>query len=256
MAFVRDEYRSFAAIVVPLAAVSQFLLAFTRHEILDTDGQPTWMRSVASSGVYSSTNFESATAWAAVPWSLASIVIASAMAICVHRWVTTPSMVISRKALGRRIMRRLPAVVMVWLGVHIVELAGLVYLSVLVVPWVVVTIPVLFFESLSAPRSIRRSMALTRRRYWAVAGTALLVTSVCVGLSVAAAVLPKRITGLMGITPAWWIWGVMGTITASITMPLIGATSAFLYLDLRSRHEGLDIELAMVDCFENGDRRG
>ncbi len=250
MAFVRDEFKLLAKLLVPVVGLSQAAVVLSRRDWLTgSQGEETWLRSVSTSGVYGSSNFSAGQAWAAIAWSLASIVIAGTVAIVIHRWLTQPQARLTPKSLGVLVIRRMPVIIGVWIVTHLVELAGFLYLSVLIVPVVAVTLPVALFESLGPWKAVRRSMHLAHGRYWSITGPLLLVTLACVGVSAAAAVVPGRITDLLGITPDWWVWWIVGTATASVTMPVIGATSAFLYLDLRSRLEGLDIELDLVDCF-------
>ena len=56
--------------------------------------------------------------------------------------------------------------------------------------------------------------------------------------------------GILGGTIGWLLLGVGQSFASLVTIPVVAATTALLYLDLRLRLEGLDLELDALAAFE------
>ena len=130
----------------------------------------------------------------------------------------------------------------------VLALAALVFI---VVATVLAT-PVLVLERAGVWAALRRSWQLTRPMFWRVLGIYLL-TSILVGIVSAIVAAPfgmigGLIGGIMGTTLAQIVGG---TAAAAITTPFMAAVIALLYIDIRIRTEGLDVELAAAAA-ENG----
>jgi hypothetical protein len=118
-------------------------------------------------------------------------------------------------------------------------------------------VPALVLEDASIGRSLGRSWGLVRGSFWRVLGilvltfvvslvTALLISApfalVSGGLSFFDAGDPMAAAGL---TPVQLVVSALGDIIANtIVYPFTAAVTALLYIDLRMRREGLDVELA------------
>ena len=117
----------------------------------------------------------------------------------------------------------------------------------------------IIIERLSIGRAIARSWTLTRSHFWRVFGITLLVATI-VGFTTQVATIPMQfLVPLMAqfLDPAGQgaaasevpliIMGViavmLGVVIQAVTTVIQTSTNALLYLDLRMRREGLDLEL-------------
>jgi hypothetical protein len=146
---------------------------------------------------------------------------------------------------GVAIRRAVPLAV-AWVLVHLAEAtAGLLLVVPLVFPlaWFAVVSPVIACERAGPLRAMRRSYRLSRRRFGNVLGICLLVATTDAVLAAALTALGALYleTGL----PAGWVVNTAVTAGAMlVTVPFVAAAATLVYLDLRVRVEGLDIELA------------
>jgi hypothetical protein len=143
-------------------------------------------------------------------------------------------------------VRRSWALVAAWVLVHLVEAAFAVLLLVpALVPmtWYAVVSVVVACEGVGPLRAMRRSYALCSRRF----GSVLLV---CLLVALVDAMLASALTALGAIyleldLPAGWVANtVVSSAALLVTTPFVAGAATLLYLDLRVRAEGLDIELA------------
>ena len=111
------------------------------------------------------------------------------------------------------------------------------------------TAPAIVVEQLGPWDGVVRSVTLVSRRFW----WAVFVTDVA---SLGVYVLSRlwRIVGtdLAGILAEPWSWIVSGLLNGALDLVFVTAllsVSVLLYLDLRVRTEGLDIELGVADAF-------
>jgi hypothetical protein len=132
--------------------------------------------------------------------------------------------------------------------------------------------PALVVERLRMRAAIRRSWRLTRGRFWRVLGVRLLVT-VMVGAAqallgipiqllatlVASLVLPNGASDADGSTlliVVTLLTQTAGAFVTAVTLVLTTATTSLLYVDVRMRAEGLDLELARYVEHAPGTRGG
>jgi hypothetical protein len=147
--------------------------------------------------------------------------------------------------------RRMPTLVLVWLVVHLAEwLFGLVLLLPALLPmaWFAVAAPIVAAEDRGARASLRRSFDLTKRSFPLVLGTCLAV-----------ALVDLLLRGLLTVAAAGYAESELPASRAAVvlvamavrlvTVPFVAGSAALLYLDLRVRLEGLDIELAAQERF-------
>ncbi|WP_432482164.1 glycerophosphoryl diester phosphodiesterase membrane domain-containing protein [Kineococcus esterisolvens] len=121
------------------------------------------------------------------------------------------------------------------------------------VKWSMAT-PVLLLEGLSVRRSLGRSWRLTRGAFWRTLGI-LLLTAVVVGVLVTAVATPFTLLGTVlaaavGTGSTGWALvlsqavSTLGSIVGSVVgYPFLASVTALVYVDLRMRREGLDVEL-------------
>ena len=94
--------------------------------------------------------------------------------------------------------------------------------------------------------ALGRSARLVRRRYWSVVGVLVLVGIVDLALSVGLGALATLAAALPW---GWLVAGVVGSIDAVVTGAFSAAALVLLYLDLRARVEGLDVEMGAGAVF-------
>jgi hypothetical protein len=92
-------------------------------------------------------------------------------------------------------------------------------------------------------RALRRSARLVRGRFWPVLGTLVLAGLVTSVVSFALSGVPSMVG--MFLADYGWVLAAGGSIVGSlVTVPVFAVVLALLYLDVRIRHEGLDLEIA------------
>ena len=155
------------------------------------------------------------------------------------------------EALGAA-FRRTPALVAAFLVLLPLKFAGLIacYVGVIVpVTLFSLTAPVLVVEGVGPVQAARRSWRLIARRFW-----------FCVGLVLLGVIGSGLLTNLLGGVPSYFAsllprpfdWLTAAAISTAVLMVVTTALvsmSVLLYLDLRIRTEGLDIELEATDAF-------
>jgi hypothetical protein len=97
---------------------------------------------------------------------------------------------------------------------------------------------------------VRRSWNLTRVRYGAVLGAAILIALVSSLLTFALSGLGLAFSFL---SFGWVIDVVCRGASSLVTVPFVAAATTLVYFDLRVRAEGLDLELDIAEHFANAD---
>ena len=137
--------------------------------------------------------------------------------------------------------------------VHVLEGVSVIGLGVLplaVMTWFLVTAPVIGAERLGPIRAMRRSARLVQRRFWNVLGASLLGLLVEGLFQNAVSLLPTFASLFLGTEGiAWVLPALVGVISQLVTMPFVAAVTVLIYLDLRVRTEGLDLELRAGEAF-------
>jgi hypothetical protein len=234
-----------AVFVVPYELVSAWL----RRDALTEGGFSGVLSALDDSGSNSAITGETVVTF--IVTGLILSFIAGAIGHLVSSWYAerTPT---TGDAL-RATFERAPALVAAWFVVHVAEGGAALALfvpAIFLMPLFLVTAPVIVVERLGPWRGVRRSWQLTRARYGAVLGAALLIALVDLILSVA--------LGAIGLVFAELPYGWVGDVTCQaaaslVTIPFVAAATVLVYLDLRIRTEGLDLELEIAEHFRRGD---
>ncbi|TQK76201.1 hypothetical protein FB389_0861 [Rarobacter incanus] len=134
---------------------------------------------------------------------------------------------------------------LVWVPLYFVALVAAAVVSVLLsfAP------AVLILEEAGVVASVKRSWNLVKTRFWPIFGTEALVYVIVSFLSQIIAVplvLVATIVGTQtGSAPAWIVLMTVATLLASaISAVFTACVNSILYVDVRMRKEGLDVELA------------
>ena len=97
---------------------------------------------------------------------------------------------------------------------------------------------------------MRRSARLVSRRFWRVLGLALLSVLVEWFFETAIGLLPSLFALFLGTDGIGWVLSAaVAILTQLITMPVVAGITVLIYLDLRVRTEGLDLELDAIEAF-------
>ena len=140
-------------------------------------------------------------------------------------------------------------------GIFILVVAGVVVSSYLSIKFSVAS-PAMVLENLGVFAAIGRSWSLTRGNFWRLFGINILtaiITSMVAGLFVGIADALGAIFIVVGssspedviasLNTTYILIMVMSTIAQLLILPFTSSVNALLYIDLRMRKEGLDVEL-------------
>lgn len=183
--------------------------------------------------------------------SLALVFVAAAIVRLVGAWHTGHDLSLRELLVGS-----LPLawpLLASWALVHLAEGVGMLacgFPGLAVMTWFLVTAPVVGAERLGPVQAMRRSARLVSRRFWPVMGLVLLAGIVAALFGYALGLVPTVLSLLVGTDGHWWLLtAAAGVLTSIVTMPIVAATTVLIYLDLRVRTEGLDIELDAAAAF-------
>jgi hypothetical protein len=142
-------------------------------------------------------------------------------------------------------------------GLGLLALLGSVVLYAVVATRWSLAAPALLLEDLSVVASMRRSWTLVTGSFWRVLGI-LLLTNIVVGLLMQVLQVPFSILGTLVQVgfggPSGYsnflanigqlaLVGIGTVLSGAVLYPFLTAVTALLYIDLRMRREGLDVEL-------------
>jgi hypothetical protein len=182
---------------------------------------------------------------------LALVFVAAALARLVSAWYVGHDLTLGELVRGT-LGRAWPLVASCVL-VHALEgvsVLGFGVLPLAVMTWFLVTAPVIGAEGLGPIAAMRRSARLVSRRFWMVLGLALLSVLVETLVETAIGLLPTFLSFLLGTDGIGWVLpAAVAILTTLITMPVVAGITVLIYVDLRVRTEGLDLELDAVDAF-------
>jgi hypothetical protein len=183
--------------------------------------------------------------------ALALTFVAAAIARLVGAWSAGHDMPAGQ--LLRTVGSKAWPLVAAFVVVHLAEALSLVlcYIGIVfVMPLFAVTAPVIGAEGTGPMRAIRRSCSLSGRRYWPVLGVAWLIGITAFLLSNALGGFPQLLVAWFGYDVAWPLLAAGNILGAVISTPFVAAATVLLYLDLRIRTEGLDLEMSARELLD------
>jgi hypothetical protein len=144
-------------------------------------------------------------------------------------------------------LRRLPSVIWVSLlfafGIFVGFLLVIVPGIFVTVAWSVAT-PVVLAENLRGSKAIRRSRALVRGRWWPCAGVIYLMYLLELIVYLGILFVIGRIVDTSGNDSLLFVEeGITSLIASTLVLPFQVAVTTVLYIDLRVRKEGFDVQL-------------
>jgi hypothetical protein len=149
---------------------------------------------------------------------------------------------------GRATGRRVPALLLAWLLVHLAEAvaAGVTFFllglgGVVVMVVFVLTAPAIAVEGVGPLAGMRRAARLARRGFFTLLLVAVL-SAIVENVVFFAFVALSGLTA--GYSWGWIVTAVLVTVGTLVSKPILAGATALAYIDLRVRAEGLDLELA------------
>ncbi len=136
--------------------------------------------------------------------------------------------------------------------IHIVEAIGfmlMIFPGVAAIVLFSLTSPVMALEELGPVKAMQRSSRLVRRSFSKVLGLMVLLALVSIGISLTLGTLPSIGAFVLGPERAWPLISVARAVTSIVLVPFTTAAMTLVYLDLRFRTEGLDLQLRANDLF-------
>ncbi len=234
-----------AAIVVPVELVAAWLNRDLLAAGFDGVIESIWGASGAGGGDQRTT---ASVVWSLTAGSLVLPLTAAALGRLVVGWHEDrrPRFGATMVELGRLSW----AVALAWLLVHLVEAAGLVTCgigSLYAMTRYSVTAPALAIERIGPIAAMKRSWRLVRGRSAEVFWACILVGLVTIVIEGSLTVLPEAFGVATGVDPGWVTTAVVSVAVSVLTTAVVASCAVVQYLDLRCRHEGLDIELRVIE---------
>lgn len=109
-----------------------------------------------------------------------------------------------------------------------------------------IIVPVVVFEGLSGWKAVERSWTLVRRRFWPVVGYVLLA-GIVFGLIGFAVSFALQIPAFFPIPGSQIFLGLSAAVNAMVAHPLTAFFALAVYVDLRVRTEGYDVEVRAAE---------
>ena len=194
------------------------------------------------------------TLWSLIAPSVAVAVVGAVLARVVRDWFAETDVSVG-PALSWTV-RRLPALFVVWLLVHLAEAAGLLACglgSIFFMVRLSVSAPAYAIENLSPLAAVKRSWGLTDGRFGPVLGLCLLVAVVTSVVEFALTAIPLAVAEAVDADYGWVAAQAVSIAVSVLSTALVGATAVVQYVDLRSRRDGFDLEMRAIEVF--GERR-
>jgi hypothetical protein len=231
-----------ATFVVPVELVA----AWVQRDTLASRGL---LDALSSSSSSSSSGISDSTVVLFAVNGLVLALVTGAVAQLMSSWFAeTP--VSSREAI-RAALHRAPALLAAWVLVHLAEavgLLGIVVGALFVMPLFLVTSPAIAVERIGPIAGMKRSLQLTKTRYGFVFWVGILIAIVDLILTVA---LSGASIVFSVFSWGWVLDAAFRAASSLVTVPFVAAAATLVYLDLRIRSEGLDLELGIAEHFDS-----
>lgn len=143
-----------------------------------------------------------------------------------------------------------PALVAAFLASHVLIGVGLMACLVpgaVLMVFLVVTMPVVAVERVGPFKALQRSFTLVAKRFWPTVGVVILSVLGSMVLDTSLTFIPTVAAFVVPESWGWVILAVGSTLASLIITPVVAAATVLLYLDLRFRVEGLDLDLRSTD---------
>jgi hypothetical protein len=145
------------------------------------------------------------------------------------------------------------SVLVAFVAVHVIEALGsaaLVLPGLAAMALLLPVAPVIALERIGPFAAIKRSISLSKRRFWAILWIALLSGVVATSLSLMLPLLPLAIVSIVGFGGEQYVVGASTIAASLLVLPFAAGAAVMAYFDLRVRTEGLDIQSSIGQHFE------
>ncbi len=152
----------------------------------------------------------------------------------------------------RAAWHKAPALAGAYLVLLPLKILGLMLCLVGAVPVVTLfalTAPAITIEGLGPIAGARRSWRLVSRRFWPCVGVIVVASIGAYVLNSIFSSIPQLLTSLLPAPFDWLGRGLVESAVSLVVTTALVSVSVLLYLDLRIRTEGLDLELQAADVF-------
>lgn len=236
---LRSRYRTLAPIVAVIATPLAVLSAVASRQALPhngasgafnvgtlgaTGGQGTWVLAL----------YAVALLWPALV----------AGPVCRVTAATWFGRIETRRSAWRQGMRRVPGQLVAVLTVDVMMVVGAIFLFLPgIAAWVLfrLTLPAMVVEGIGPFRAIGRSAMLVGRRFWVVLGLSLLALLVDQIVAQLLSLVPTAVGAGFGLHWAYLLIAAGSIAVQTVTWSWSLIVITLLYLDIRSRAEGLDL---------------
>lgn len=139
-----------------------------------------------------------------------------------------------------------------WLLTHVAEgfaaLAFFLPVFLLMALWQVAA-PAIVVEDLGPIEGLRRAGRLAGTRYWSVVLAVVAAFFVVLALESTLPLLPQALAEFLGPGTGWIVLAIGNSLTSLLTTAFLAGFAVTLYLDLRVRSEGLDLQVQADQYF-------
>jgi hypothetical protein len=150
----------------------------------------------------------------------------------------------TRRSAWRQGMRRVPAQLVAVLAVDVMIAVGAVFLILpAIAVWVLfrLTLPAMVVEGIGPFRAIGRSAKLVGRRFWVILGLSMLAFLVGQIAGQLLSLVPTAVGAVFGLHWAYLLLAAGSIAVQTVTWSWSLIVVTLVYLDTRSRSEGLDL---------------
>jgi hypothetical protein len=239
----RTVFTVTAIIMLPAEIISAFLGGgsfWTLFRELIDPGSVSTTAVLGMSGIY----------LGALLQSMSLILLGGAIARLVSSWYAGGDMTAREAVMSS--LRKAPALLGAWgivLPVKALAAAPCLVGLPFVIPLFMVIAPVIVIEDLGPIAGVKRAFHLARRRYWPCIGVWSLALVVELTVNFSLRILPELLADMAPDAVESVIAGASTVFAAFVSAPFVVGVAMLLYLDLRVRTEGLDLELEATTAF-------
>jgi hypothetical protein len=184
--------------------------------------------------------------------SVAPALVGACLSVLVAAWYRGHDLTTAE--VFRRLGAVLPAVLGVFVVTHLVTGVGMVACGagLIGVVFFMLSMPVVMIEGVGPLDAITRSVRLVSKRFWTSLGIVALSVLLSQLLEISLSIIPTIAAFFVPSSWAWVLLALGASLSSVIVTPIVAAATVLLYLDIRFRVEGLDLELRAADVIDAG----
>ncbi|MCB1015912.1 MAG: hypothetical protein KDB10_12470 [Acidimicrobiales bacterium] len=244
MGLLKERPRAVLTVTAVFVLPTQLLAAFVQRDVLSSASFSEIFNDPTLAGSTTSSANTGLVFLAGLLPSMVLPFVAGALGRLVAAWQAGGE-VSTGAALGAA-GRKWWALLLAWLLTHLAEgvaLLAFLFPAVLLMALWQVAAPAIVVEDLGPIRGLRRSQRLAGTRFWPVVLAVLAAGFVHYVLNAMLPFVFQLVAQALGADGGWIVLGVGGAVTNLVTTAFLAGFAVVLYLDLRVRSEGLDLQL-------------